>query len=120
MGRVRGGGGEGLGLERVQAPSAHGPAQAVTFDAMALAAQDDLAPARAVAAFVDAKDLDQRRFLSRLALRYALLLRVLPRVIPAGRYAQHLAEPAHGVRGPLPVDEAVTVHGLSVAESLRF
>jgi len=87
---------------------------------MVFSAQGDLQSARAVAAFVDAKDLDQRRFLSRLALRYALLLRVLPRVISAGRHAQHLAEQAHGVRGPLPVDEAVTVHGLSVVESLRF
>jgi len=92
----------------------------MTPDEMAFLAQGDLQSARAVTAFEVAECLDQRRFLSRLTLRYALLLRVLPRIIPAGRYAQHLAEQAHGVRGPLPVDEAVTVHGLSVVESLRF
>ena len=49
-----------------------------------------------------------------------MLLRLLPRVIPAARYAQHVAEQAHGVRGPLPVDETVAVHRLSVAEKMAM
>ena len=107
-------------MQGAQTSPAHGLAQAVAADAMAFLAQGNLQPARAIAAFVVAKGLHQRRFPSRLAWCYALLLRLLPRVIPAGWYAQHVAEQAHGVRGPLPVEEAVAAHRLSGTESLRL
>lgn len=92
----------------------------MTADTIAFSAQSDLQSARTIAAFVVAEYLNQRRFPSQLARYYALLLSLLPRIIPTSRYAQHLAEQAHGVRGPLPVDEAVAAHRLSVAEKMAM
>ena len=59
VGRARG---VGLGLQGVQAPAAHGRAQALAAHPVAFFTQGHLQPARAVAAFVVAKDLDQRFF----------------------------------------------------------
>ena len=84
IGRARG---ERLGRQGPQAPAAHGRAQALAADAMAFSAQGNLQSARTTAVFVVAECLHQRGFPSRLTLCCALLLSVLPRVIPAGRYA---------------------------------
>ena len=43
----------------------------------------------------------------------------LPDVIGAGRHAQHLPEPLHGVVAALSGDGAVAAHWSSVCESLR-
>jgi hypothetical protein len=106
-------------LKRAQAPPTHGPVEAVTADAMALSAQDDLQSARTIAARVVAKGLHPHHFPSRLALPTALLLRLLPRVIST-QYAQHVAEQANGVRGPLSVYKAIAAHWVLVAKVERL
>ena len=65
VGRVGRARGVGLGL---QGTPAHGRAPALTAHAIPLAAQGDLQPTGAVAAFMPAKDLDQRRFPSGFTL----------------------------------------------------
>jgi hypothetical protein len=45
-------------MQCMQALVTHGPAQALAPDTVALAAQSDLQPARAVGALVAAEDLD--------------------------------------------------------------
>ena len=108
VGRARG---VGLGLQGAQAPAAHGRAQALTAHPVAFFAQGHLQPAGAVAALVDAKDLDQRRFPGgRLRALHRPLLPRLPRIIPTGRHPEHLAEPPHRVVAALGVDEAVATH----------
>ena len=57
MGRVGGAWGVGLGLQRAQAPAAHGRAQPLAPDAVALAAQFGPQPTRPIAAFVYPKRL---------------------------------------------------------------
>lgn len=57
---------KGLGLQRVQAPAAHGRAQALAAHSVAILAQGHLQSAGSVAAFMHAKDPDQRRFPSPL------------------------------------------------------
>lgn len=117
--RVGGAWGEGLGLQRVQAPAAQGSAQALAPNTIALAAQGDLQAARAVAALVSAEDLDQHLFPSRLLLATYLRLSLLSRIITARRHRQYLVQQAHGVLAPLRFDKAIMAHGLSVTESLR-
>ena len=86
---------------------------------MPFLAQGYLQPAGAVAALVDAKGLDQRRFLGRRLLRHRPLLPRLPRITPTGRHPEHLAEPPHRVVAALSSDEAVAAHWSGVCESLR-
>ena len=72
-----------LGLQRVQAPSAHSGAQAP--DAIALAAQFNTQPKHAIAAFMHPEYLDQRRFPTKLYLKY-LMMNLLTRIVTASRY----------------------------------
>jgi len=84
-------------------------------------AQRHLQPAGAVAAFVEAKDLDQHRFPGRcFQVPHRPLLLSLPGVKAAGRHVQYLAEPAHGVVAALCGDEAVAAHGSGVCEITRL
>jgi len=74
-------------------------------------AQSDLKPAGAVAALMNAKDLDQRRFPDRRTVPHRLLLVLLPGTKAGGWHAQRLAEPPHGVVAALRIDEAVGLIG---------
>ena len=82
--------------------------------------QGDLQSAGAVAALVDAKGFDQRRFPSRHLLRHRSLLRRLPRIIPTRRHPAHLAEPPHWEVPALGGDEAVAAHWSGVCEITRL
>ena len=108
--------GLGIGLECMQAPAAHGRAQALPTHGVPVLAQRNLQSAGAIMALVDAKGLDQGRFPSRRLLVRRPLLPRLPRIIPAGRHPEHLAEPPHRVVAALGVDEAVAAHRVSVCE----
>jgi len=119
MGQIGGARGEGLGLQRVQAPAAHGGAQALPPHTVAPAVQFDAQPTRPITAFMDAKHLNQRRFPSRFWLVYCLLLKLLPSIVAAGRYLHQLAEQSHRVVGALRIDETVTTHWSGVCENLR-
>ena len=83
--------------------------------------QRHLQPAGAVAAFVDAKDLHQRRFPGRrfTAPPHRPLLARLPGVIPTGRHAQHLAEPPHRVVAAPGGEEAGAAQWPGACERLR-
>ena len=111
--------GVGLKLQRMQAPAAHGRAQALVAHPVPVFTQHDLQPAGAITALVDPKGIDQGRFPSRCLLRHRPLLPRLLRLIPTGRHPDHLAEPPHGVVAALDVDEAVATHWSGVCESLR-
>ena len=93
-----------FGLQGAQPPAAHGRAQALAAHPVPVLAQGYLQPAGAVAALVDAKGLDQRRFLGRRLLRHRPLLPRLPRITPTGRHPEHLAEPPHRVVAALGSD----------------
>jgi len=66
------------------------------------------------------KYLGERRLPRRLALRYLLMMSLLPYVITTGRHFHQLAEQPNGVVVPLRFDETVTAHWLGVCESLRL
>ena len=84
-------------------------------------AQRHLQPTGVVAAFVEAKDLDQHCFPGRcFQVPHRPLLLSLPDVKAAGRHVQYLAEPAHGVVAALCGDEAVAAHGSGVCEMTRL
>ena len=83
--------------------------------------QRHLQPAGAVAAFVDAKDLHQRRFPGRRFTPppHRPLLARLPSVIPTGRHAQHRAEPPHRVVAAPGGGEAGAAHWPGACKGLR-
>ena len=66
--------GEDLGLQRVQAPAAHGRTQALATYPIPVPAQSDLQMAGPVAAFVNAKNLHQGLFPDGRFLSYGTLL----------------------------------------------
>ena len=103
----------------MQAPAAHGCAQALPIHSVSVLAQRDLQPTGAITALVYPKSRDQGRFPSRYLLVHRPLLPHLPRIIPTGRHPEHLAEPPHRVVAALGVDEAVATHWSGVCESLR-
>ena len=82
------------------------------------AAQGDLQPTGAVAAFMPAKDLDQRRFPDRFTLGYCL--RLLPSIVAAGWRPCYLAKQAHRVLPAVRFNEAVAAHRLSVTEEMAM
>ena len=112
--------GVGLGLERMQAPTAHGRAQALAAHPVLVFMQRDLQPAGAITALVDPKGLDQGRSPSRRLRIHRPLLPRLPRIVPTGRHPEHLAEPPHGAMPTFGGDETVAAHGSGVWESLRM
>ena len=107
-------------MQRAQAPAAHGRVQALAAHPVPFFTQGDLQPAGAVAALVDAKGFDQRRFPSRRLLVHRPLLPRLPRIIPTGRHPEHLAEPPHGVMPTFGSNEAVAAHWPWVCEITRL
>ena len=97
-------------LQRMQAPAAHGHAQALPTHGVPVLAQRNLQPAGAMTVLVDAKGLDQRRLPSRCLLRHRPLLPRFPRIISTGWHPKHLAEPPHRVVSALGVDETVAAY----------
>ena len=89
IGRARS---EYLGLKRTQAPAAHSRTQVLATHPVTFLLQAGPEPAGAVVAFVLAKDLGQRRFLSRRFTALPGPLRAgLPCVI-AAQHTKHLAK----------------------------
>ena len=111
---------EDLGLQRVQAPAAHGRAQALATYPMPVPAQGNLQAAGPITAFVNAKNLHQGLFPDGRFLSYGPLLPRLPRIVPTGRRPEYLAEPPQGAVPVFGVDEAVTAYWSGVCQSLRL
>jgi hypothetical protein len=95
----------------VQAPAAHGLAQALPPDAVALAAQGDLEPTRAVAALMEPKTLISTSSQIGSFSFPHLFLSLLPHIVGASCYGYYLAK-AHQVLLPLRFDKAITAHRL--------
>ena len=104
----------------MQAPPPPGLAQARAACPVPFLTQGHPQPTGTIAAFVKAKDLDQGGFPGRCFLCHRPLLALVPGVKAAGRHAQRLAEPPHGVVAALGGDEAAAAHWSGVCEITRL